>query len=101
MKQKSVILSILCTFILMMACTPSSLRRGKAPEAEQAGAVVSLPQVKTPDIAPDSVTLPALIDSIANANNVQPSDTSVSAVPAVGAAQAAEVAQATDEAIRN
>ena len=98
MKQKSVILSILCTFILMMACTPSSLRRGKAPEAEQAGAVVSLPQVKTPDIAPDSVTLPALIDSIANANNVQPSDTSVSAVPAVGAAQAAEVAQATDEA---
>jgi hypothetical protein len=65
-KQKSAILVILCAFVLMMACTPSSLRRNKASDVVEVGRVVSLPEVKVPEIKLDSVTLPALIDSIAN-----------------------------------
>ena len=64
MKQKSTILSILCAFILMMACTPSSLHRGKNPESNVEDITVSLPEVKAPAIGPDSVTLPALLDSL-------------------------------------
>ena len=69
MKQKSVTLWILCAFILMMACTPSTLRPGKAPEVVEQGGVVSLPEIKAPSIASDSVSLPALLDSIGVANN--------------------------------
>ena len=53
----------------MMACTPSVLRPGKAPEVVASGGVVSLPEVKAPSIATDSVTLPALLDSIRVAND--------------------------------
>ena len=67
-KQKSVILTILCAFILMMACTPSALRSGKAPEVVESGRVVSLPEIKSPSLSTDSVTLPALLDSIGVAN---------------------------------
>ena len=63
-KQKSVIFAILCAFILMMACTPSSLRRDKVPEVARTASVVSLPEVKAPVLTTDSVTLPALLDSI-------------------------------------
>ena len=63
-KEKSLILSILCAFILMMACTPSALHRGKVPKVVEEGSVVSLPTVKTPVLSTDSITLPALIDSI-------------------------------------
>ena len=48
----------------MMACTTSTLPPGKIPEVVQSGRVVSLPEIKTPSIAADSVTLPALLDSI-------------------------------------
>ncbi|MBO4721293.1 MAG: LPS-assembly protein LptD [Prevotella sp.] len=47
-----------------MACTTSTLPPGKIPEVVQSGRVVSLPEIKTPSIAADSVTLPALLDSI-------------------------------------
>jgi len=70
-KQKSLILSIVCAFVLMMACTPSSLRREPVPEAVSdavanavADAVVAVPAVAAPVITTDSVTLPALLDSI-------------------------------------
>jgi hypothetical protein len=68
-KEKSLILTIFCAFILMMACTPSSLRRGNAPEALGEGRVVSLPKVSLPDVKVDSVTLPALLDSISGSLN--------------------------------
>ena len=48
----------------MMACTPSALHRGKAPKVVKEGGSVSLPEVKVPVLTTDSVTLPALIDSI-------------------------------------
>ena len=48
----------------MMACTPSTLRPGKTPEVVESGRVVSLPEIKAPSIKADSVTLPALLDSI-------------------------------------
>ena len=49
----------------MMACTTTTtLPPGKTTEVAQSGRVVSLPEIKTPSIAPDSVTLPALLDSI-------------------------------------
>ena len=51
----------------MLACTPGGLHREKALEAvPKDAAVVSLPQIKVPEIKvnTDSVTLPALIDSI-------------------------------------
>ncbi len=66
MKQKSVIISILFSFVLMMACTPSSLRMSKAPEEVRTGDLVSLPEVKVPQIANAPVTLPALIDTISS-----------------------------------
>ena len=52
----------------MMACTPSALRSGKAPEVVESGRVVSLPEIKSPSLSTDSVTLPALLDSIGVAN---------------------------------
>ena len=69
MKQKSTIIVILCAFILMMACTPGGLRREKPLEAAAKDAAsVSLPKINVPDIKvrtnTDSLTLPALIDSI-------------------------------------
>ena len=69
-KQKTVVISILCAFMLMMACTPSSLRLGKAPEGEERDDVVSVPQLSVPDLPVESVSLPALIDSIASHQNV-------------------------------
>ncbi|MBP5798574.1 MAG: LPS-assembly protein LptD [Prevotella sp.] len=70
MKQKSVIFTILCAFVLMMACTPSSLRREKVPDpSPESGRVVSLPQVKAPSLSTDSVTLPVLLDSISGSQN--------------------------------
>ena len=55
----------------MMACTPGGLRKEKSLEAvAKDAASVSLPQIKVPEIVSeikvksDSVTLPALIDSI-------------------------------------
>ena len=48
----------------MMACTPSALRPGKTPEVVESGRVVSLPEIKAPTLATDSVSLPALPDSI-------------------------------------
>ena len=48
----------------MMACTPSSLRREKVPDSTKSGRVVSLPEVKASSLSTDSVTLPALLDSI-------------------------------------
>ena len=60
---------MLCAFILMMACTPGGLRREKPLEAAAKDAAsVSLPKINVPDIKvktnTDSLTLPALIDSI-------------------------------------
>ena len=75
MKQKSVTLSILCAIILMMACSTSTLPPGKLPKVAQSGRVVSLPEIKTPAIAPDSMTLPALLDSIGVANGTNEADT--------------------------
>ena len=48
----------------MMACTPSALHRGHTPATIGEGTVVSLPEVKVPEIPFDSVSLPALLDSI-------------------------------------
>ena len=56
--------------MLMMACTPSSLRMGKAPEEEKAVDVVSVPQLPVPVLPVDSVSIPALIDNIANSQEV-------------------------------
>ena len=65
----------------MMACTTSTLPPGKNLEVVQTGRVVSLPQVKAPSIAPDSVTLPTLLDSIGVANVTSSTDSAdVSAV---------------------
>ena len=75
MKQKSVTLSILCAIILMMACSTSTLPPGKLPKVAQSGRVVSMPEIKTPAIAPDSMTLPALLDSIGVANGTNEADT--------------------------
>ena len=69
MKQKSVILSIVCAFILMMACTPSSLRPRKVAEKMTEGSIVSLPKAVVPALPVDSVALPMLIDSIASQQN--------------------------------
>ena len=51
--------------MLMMACTPSSLRMGKAPAEERTADIVSVPKLPVPALPGDSVSLPALIDSIA------------------------------------
>ena len=50
----------------MMACTPSSLRRERVPDSSstESGRIVSLPKLNTPSLGTDSVTLPALLDSI-------------------------------------
>ena len=56
--------------MLMMACTPSSLRNGKSPEEERMVEVVSVPKISVPDLPKDSVSLPALIDSIASSQDV-------------------------------
>ena len=56
--------------MLMMACTPSSLRMGKAPEEEKTVDVVSVPQLPVPVLPVDSVSIPALIDNIANSQEV-------------------------------
>ena len=56
--------------MLMMACTPSSLRMGKAPEEERTADIVSVPQLPIPVLPADSVALPALIDSIASRQDV-------------------------------
>ena len=56
--------------MLMMACTPSSLRMGKAPEEERTADIVSVPKLPVPVLPVDSVSLPALIDSIANGQDV-------------------------------
>ena len=69
-KKKSVVISILCAFMLMMACTPSSLRMGKAPEGEKTGDIVSVPKLPEPVLTMDSVSIPALIDSIASRQDV-------------------------------
>lgn len=53
----------------MMACTTSTLPPRKITEVAQSGRVVSLPEIKPSSIAPDSVTLPALLDSIGMANS--------------------------------
>ena len=72
MKQKSAIIAILCAFIFMMACTPSSLRPGKVPKDVETAVVVSAPQVNVPSLngaaAEAAGTLPALLDTIAAAN---------------------------------
>ena len=61
--------------MLMMACTPSSLRPGKVVEKMIGEGVVSTPKVESavnmsavelPELPKDSMTLPALIDSIAS-----------------------------------
>ena len=70
----------------MMACTPSTLRPGKTPEVAELGRVVSLPEIKAPSITVDSLTLPALLDSIgvaneANAANVEADMDSISLLP--------------------
>ena len=49
----------------MMACTPSTLRMGKAPAEERTADIVSVPKLPVPALPGDSVSLPALIDSIA------------------------------------
>ena len=69
MKQRSLILLILCAFILMVACTPSALRRNNLPEAVEGAAVisapkVSVPQVEIPDFDVDSTSLQTLLDTI-------------------------------------
>ena len=69
-KQKSVVISIFCAFMLMMACTPSSLFKGKAPEEEKTGDVVSVRKLPVPALPVDSLSLPALIDSISNSQTV-------------------------------
>jgi hypothetical protein len=56
--------------MLMMACTPSSLRMGKASEEEKTGGVVSAPKLPAPALPVDSVSLSALIDSIGNRQDV-------------------------------
>ena len=56
--------------MLMMACTPSSLRMGKAPEEEKIANVVSVPKLPVPVLPVDSVSLPVLIDSIASHQNI-------------------------------
>ena len=56
--------------MLMMACTPSSLRMGKAPEEERTAGVVSVPKLSVPDLPKDSVSLSALVDSIASSQDV-------------------------------
>ena len=65
MKQKSVIFTILGVIILMVACTPSSLRLGRAPKVVEQAAVVSVPEL---DRVPfDTVATPqktALVDSV-------------------------------------
>ncbi|MBR1389374.1 MAG: LPS-assembly protein LptD [Prevotella sp.] len=58
-----------------MACTPSSLRPGKAMEEVRTEDIVSVPQVKIPQVKVpeqlnDSVTLPALLDSIASKQDI-------------------------------
>jgi hypothetical protein len=73
-KRKSVILSIVCAFMLMIACTPSSLHRNKVPEEVKTESVVSIPQLQQRigevTLPKDSVSLPALIDSIASRQDV-------------------------------
>ena len=56
--------------MLMMACTPSSLRMGKAPEEERTAGVVSVPELSVPDLPKDSVSLSALVDSIASSQDM-------------------------------
>ena len=52
--------------MLMMACTPSSLRVGKAPEEGKTADIVSVPQISVPVLPAESVSIPALVDSIAS-----------------------------------
>ena len=72
MKQKSAIIAILCAFIFMMACTPSSLRPGRVPKDVETAIVVNAPKVNVPSLnvpaAEAAGTLPALLDTIAVAN---------------------------------
>ena len=56
--------------MLMMACTPSSLRMGKTPEEVRTADIVSVPKLSAPVLTVDSVSLPALIDSIASGQDV-------------------------------
>ena len=56
--------------MLMMACTPSSLHLDKTPEEERTADIVSVPKLPTPVLSVDSVSLPALIDSIASGQGV-------------------------------
>ena len=56
--------------MLMMACTPSSLRMGRAPEEEKRAEIVSVPKLSVPDLPKDSVSLPALINNIASRQDV-------------------------------
>ena len=71
--------------MMMMACTPSSLRVGKAPEEVKIDDVVSVPELSVPELSVaeisvpemsvpeqsvDSVSLPALIDSISDHQEV-------------------------------
>jgi len=50
--------------MLMMACTPSSLRRTKAPEEVRTDGVVALPDVKVPSLPKDSVLLSNIVDTL-------------------------------------
>ena len=56
--------------MLMMACTPSSLRMVTAPDEEKTDDVVSAPQLSAPVLPVDTVSLPALIDTIASRQEV-------------------------------
>ena len=84
--------------MLMMACTPSSLRMGKTPEEEKMVDVVSVPKLSVPDLPLDSVSLPALIDSITSRQDVDSMvaqvEDSIEAHPEIAA-----VAEALTEAL--
>jgi hypothetical protein len=80
----------------MMACTPSSLRPGKAPEAAEEVVVVSAPKVKSPSLPGDSVSLPALIDSIsANQSLKEIADVPVDTILSKGMEAAAKTKRDT------
>lgn len=78
--------------MLMMACTPSSLRMDKTPEGERTADIVSVPKLPTPVLSVDSVSLPALIDSIASGQDadslIAEAKDSLEAHPEVAAAMA-------------
>lgn len=78
---------MLGAFILMLACTPAGLRREKVLEAAEKGGSVSLPQIKVPEIKADSLTLPALLDSIGGKQVVETIKEAVGDIPADSAVE--------------